>query len=111
MKGIIKYTLLLAGFATGAMMASCSDDTPAQKDKGATPVVKYVRPADAALSDSLITAASLGQKIVFVGDNLGDVQQIWFNDKKSKLNPTMVTSHTIICDIPNSIPGEVTNIA
>lgn len=111
MKGILKYSLLLAGIATGITFVSCSEDTPAQKDKGATPVVKYVRPADAAVSDSLITAASLGQKIVFVGDNLGDVQQIWFNDKKSKLNPTMVTSHTIICDIPNSIPGEVTNIA
>ncbi|MDE6270790.1 MAG: IPT/TIG domain-containing protein [Muribaculaceae bacterium] len=111
MKGILKYTLLLAGIATGATMVSCSDETPAQKDKGATPVVKYVRPADIEHSDSLITAASLGQKIVFVGENLGDVQQIWFNDKKSKLNPTMVTSHTIICDIPNSIPGEVTNIA
>lgn len=111
MKGILKYTLLLAGIAAGATMVSCSEETPAQKDKGATPVVKYVRPADLEHCDSLITKASLGQKIVFVGDNLGDVQQIWFNDKKSKLNPTMVTSHTIICDIPNTIPGEVTNMA
>ena len=68
MKGILNYTLLVAGIATGATMVSCSDETPAQKDKGATPVVKYVRPADIEHSDSLITAASLGQKIVFVGE-------------------------------------------
>lgn len=111
MKGIIKYTLLLACAAMGAGFAACSDDTPAEKDKGATPVIKYVRPADIATADSLLTSAPLGARLVFVGDNLGDVQQIWFNDQKSKLNPTMVTSHTIICDIPNNIPGEVTNIA
>ena len=37
-------------------------------------------------------------RLAFVGDNLGDVQQVWFNDQKAKLNPTMVTSHTIIVD-------------
>lgn len=111
MKGIFKYSLLVACAAMGAGFAACSDDTPAEQDKGATPVVKYVRPADAATADSLLTSASLGAKVVFVGDNLGDVQQVWFNDQKAKLNPTMVTSHTIICDIPNNIPGEVTGKA
>ncbi len=111
MKKIFKYMLLaVAAVATGAM-ASCSDDTDAKKDKGATPVIKYARSCDVDKADSLIVKASLGAHLCFVGDNLGDVQQVWFNDQKSKLNPTMVTSHTIICDIPQVIPGEVTNVA
>ncbi len=98
-------TILLAGG-----LASCSE-TDADRDKGATPVIKYARMCDAEAADSLVVSASLGTRVCFVGDGLGDVQQVWFNDQKAKLNPTMVTSHTIIVDIPNNIPGEVTNIA
>lgn len=111
MKNIIKYTLLAACCTAGLAAASCSEETYAEQDKGATPVVKYVRPCDVNLSDSLLTSASLGQQIVFVGDNLGDVQQIWFNDKKASLSPNMVTSHTIIVNVPNALPGEVTGKA
>ncbi|MDE6486794.1 MAG: hypothetical protein K2L76_04735 [Muribaculaceae bacterium] len=111
MKNIIKYTLLAACCTAGLAAVSCSEETYAEQDKGSTPVVKYVRPCDINLSDSLLTSASLGQQIVFVGDNLGDVQQIWFNDKKANLSPNMVTSHTIIVNVPNSLPGEVTGKA
>ncbi len=112
MKNIFRY-FAIAALALGSCMAvtSCSDDTDAKKDKGAQPVIKYARSCDINAADSLITKASLGSHLCFVGDNLGDVQQVWFNDQKCKLNPTMVTSHTIILDIPNVIPGEVTNIA
>lgn len=105
------YSLLaLAALALAATgLTACSDDTPAKDDKGKTPVVKYVRVADPALADSLIVEASLGSQLVFVGDNLGDVQQMWFNDIKAKLNPTLVTSNTIIVEVPNDIAGEVTN--
>lgn len=108
MKKYIKYIAL--PLVAVAALASCSE-TDAEKDKGNTPVVKYVRDCDPAKSDSLIVAASLGAKLAFIGENLGDVQQVWFNDQKALLNPTMVTSHAIIVDIPNVIPGEVTNIA
>ena len=93
-----------------ATAVSCSD-TDADEDRGKAPVIKYARPCDINVSDSLLVSAPLGARLAFVGDNLGDVQQIWFNDQKAKLNPTMVTSHTIIVDIPNNIPGEVTNKA
>lgn len=95
----------------GALVLTACSETDAEKDKGSTPVVKYARVCDPNKSDSLIVAASLGSKIAFVGDNLGDVQQVWFNDQKALLNPVMVTSHTIIVDVPNVIPSEVTNIA
>lgn len=111
MKRIFKYSLMAAAAVMAVTTASCSDDTDAKKDQGATPVIKYARPCDIQVSDSLLTSASLGARVAFIGDNLGDVQQVWFNDQKAKLNPTMVTSHAIVVDIPNNIPGEVTNKA
>ena len=111
MKHIFKYTLLAAVCAFAAAGTACSDETDAEKDKGATPVIKYARPCDISVSDSLLTKAPLGAQVAFVGDNLGDVQQVWFNDKKATLSPNMVTSHSIIVNIPNSLPGEVTGKA
>ena len=109
LKNNIRYSFVaLSGLLLAGGMMSCSE-TDADKDKGATPVIKYARMCDIETADSLVVSASLGTRLAFVGDNLGDVQQIWFNDQKAKLNPTMVTSHTIIVDIPNVIPGEVTN--
>lgn len=111
MKNKFRYSFVaLSGILLAGGMMSCSE-TDAEKDKGATPIIKYARMCDVETADSLVVSAALGTRLAFVGDNLGDVQQIWFNDQKAKLNPTMVTSHTIIVDIPNNIPGEVTNIA
>lgn len=111
MKFNMKHTVAASlSLLLAASMISCSE-TDAEKDKGSVPQIKYARPCDAELSDSLLVSAPLGARLCFVGDNLGDVQQVWFNDQKAKLNPTMVTSHTIIVDIPNNIPGEVSNIA
>ncbi|MDE6532133.1 MAG: IPT/TIG domain-containing protein [Muribaculaceae bacterium] len=111
MNNRLKYTFAaMAGIVAAGTMVSCSE-TYAEQDKGATPVIKYARTCNINQADSLVASASLGAHLCFVGDNLGDVQQVWFNDQKAKLNPTMVTSNTIIVDIPNVIPGEVTNIA
>lgn len=112
MKHIFKYSLLTVVCTLAAAGTACSDDdTDAKKDQGATPVIKYARPCDINVSDSLLTAAPLGAQVAFVGDNLGDVQQVWFNDKKAALSPNLVTSHTIIVNIPNALPGEVTGNA
>lgn len=110
MTSISKYTFIILSALAAGSLASCSE-SDAEKDRGETPVIKYARLCEAEKADSLIVSASLGTRLCFVGDNLADVQQIWFNDQKSKLNPTMVTSHTIIVDIPNNIPGEVNNTA
>lgn len=109
MKKLVKYAAAtLTALMMAGSMVSCSD-TDAEKDKGATPVIRYARVCDPQKSDSLVVAASLGAKIAFVGDNLGDVQQVWFNDQRALLNPTMVTSHVIIVDVPNTIPAKATN--
>lgn len=106
-----KYLAVGAALLAASMAVTSCSETDAEKDKDATPVIKYVRSCDPTKSDSMIVAAALGDKLAFVGEGLGAVQQVWFNDQKAKLNPTMVTSNVIIVDVPNVIPGEVTNIA
>lgn len=109
MKLHFKHILLAAAaLLMGGMMTSCSE-TDAEQDEGKTPYVQYVRRCNPEISDSLLVSASMGQRIAFIGRNLGDVQEIWFNDQKAKLNPTMVTSTAIIVDVPNVIPVDVTN--
>ena len=63
MKHIFKYTLLAAVCAFAAAGTACSDETDAEKDKGATPVIKYARPCDISVSDSLLTKAPLGAQV------------------------------------------------
>lgn len=108
MKTIFKYIIAAAASLAALCFASCSE-TDAEEDEGKTPYVQYVRKCNPEISDSLIVKSSLGQRIAFIGKNLGDVQEIWFNDQKAKLNPTLITSNAIIVDVPTTIPEEVTN--
>ena len=68
--------------------------------------MRYIRPCDAAVSDSLLTSAYLGDRIAIIGEHLGGVNAIYFNDQKVKLNPNFVTDNAIIVSIPSGIPGE-----
>ncbi len=110
MKSKLTYGfVVLSGLLLAGGMVS-QGETDADKDKGATPVIKYARAFDAQTKSSPIVSAPLGSRLEFVGDNLGDVQQIWFNDQKAELKHSTIKSHSIIVDIPDSTPGEMTNI-
>ena len=102
------FSIFTIGVALAASLSSC-DQTDAEADKDATPQIEYCRVCDPAAADSMIVSASLGSRIAFIGRDLGAVQQVWFNDQKAKLSPTMVTSNSIIVDVPTSLPQEVTN--
>ncbi|HIX26573.1 MAG TPA: hypothetical protein H9859_02895 [Candidatus Barnesiella excrementigallinarum] len=100
------YHILLSVLAFAAL-ASCSEDDGLSGSKnGGAPVVKYIRPCDAAASDSLLVRAYLGSRIAIIGENLGGVNKIYFNDQKAALNPNFVTDNAIIVDVPNAIPGK-----
>ncbi len=101
---------MIAALATLAMGITACSETDAEADQGKMPSVQYVRMCDPNLSDSLLVKASLGQRIAFIGENLGDVQQIYFNDQKALLNPNLVTSNSIIVDVPSNVPADVNNI-
>ena len=89
-----------------ASFTACDDDDDIGGSGGGTPVVRYVRPCDASISDSLLTGGYLGAQIAIMGENLGGVNKVYFNDQKAKLNPNFVTNNTIIVNIPSGIPGE-----
>ncbi|MDO4320271.1 MAG: glycan-binding surface protein [Bacteroidales bacterium] len=98
----------VASLVSTALLSSC-DQTDAERDRDATPKVEYVRVTNPNAADSLVVEATMGAQIVLMGSNLGDVQEIWFNDVKGLLNPTLITSYSIIVEVPSVIPTEVTN--
>ncbi|MDE7081179.1 MAG: IPT/TIG domain-containing protein [Muribaculaceae bacterium] len=108
-KTTYSFLTLAALCAAGAALTSC-DDSDAVRDEGKTPRIDFVRITDPEAADSLITAAAMGQQIVLMGEHLGDVREIYFNDIKALLNPTLITSYSIIVDVPSQIPGDVTNL-
>jgi hypothetical protein len=88
-----------------ASFSACSDDDGKGGSGGGTPMVRYVRPCDVSISDSLLTGGYLGSQIAIIGENLAGVNAIYFNDQKAKLNPNFVTDNAIIVTIPSGIPG------
>jgi hypothetical protein len=98
--------LSLAALSSGTLFQACEKN---DSGGGAPPEVSYIRITDPAKSDSLITSAYMGSTIAIMGQNMQDVNQIWFNDQKAYINSSFVTSTTIIITVPNTIPGVVTN--
>ncbi|MET3881091.1 IPT/TIG domain-containing protein [Chitinophaga sp. OAE865] len=73
------------------------------------PRISYVRLTDPATADSLLVEAGQGVLIAIVGENLGDVREIWFNDQKASLTQPYITSTVILVSVPSQIPVEVDN--
>jgi hypothetical protein len=104
MKVMYRYLLTLCvAVATAGIIVSCSDDSEL------TPRVRYVRVTDPTASDSLLVAAGQGQMIAVMGENLGDVREMWLNDQRLPLTPTLITGTTIIARIPTDLPAVITN--
>jgi hypothetical protein len=106
MKLTSQYLLfLLIASATTGIFTGCSDDD----ENGGTPSISYIRVTDPASSDSLLVAAGQGQMIAIMGRNLQNTREVWINDKEASLNPTLVTSTSIITRVPSLIPTEINN--
>ena len=99
--------LLLIGLVTGFSMAACNDDD--ETDTNADPVVRYFRPTDANIADSLIVDLSLGQTVAMIGENLDNIIAMKFNDQEITLNPCYITPTALIFTTPKTIPGTVSN--
>ena len=99
--------LLLIGLVTGFSMAACNDDD--ETDTNADPVIRYFRPTDANIADSLIVDLSLGQTVAMIGENLDNIIAIKFNDQEVILNPCYITPTALIFTTPKNIPGTVSN--
>nr|AIA99567.1 hypothetical protein [uncultured bacterium contig00010(2014)] len=103
----MKYMLTLA--AGLWLLASC-EQTHYGEDRGDTPRIEYVRPTTAAARDSLLVEAAMGATVALIGDGLSGASEVWFNDQKAKLNPTMITNRAVVVEVPGGMPGEVTNM-
>ncbi len=93
-----------------AMGATSCEDHPDQFElTSGKPVVKYIRVSDPEKADSLLTGAYMDNLICLVGDNLTSIREMYFNDKKAVLNTSYITDHTLLVNVPGSIPEVVTN--
>jgi hypothetical protein len=100
----ILAVLMMAVVAAGAITSCKKDDSD-----GGTPVIKYVRVTNPGSSDSLLIGAGQGKLIAIVGENLGDAQEIWFNDQQARLTPTYITNTSILVSVPSVIPKSISN--
>ncbi|MBR6457422.1 MAG: hypothetical protein IKS71_02380 [Bacteroidales bacterium] len=105
-----KFALYAAAvMMLGFLASSCEDEPDKFELASGVPTVYYVRPMAAAAADSLLTGAYMGNGICIVGDNLRSVYKMFFNDQEAVLNNSYITDHTILVNVPNEIPGEVSN--
>ncbi|MDE6187432.1 MAG: hypothetical protein K2G17_04795 [Duncaniella sp.] len=104
-----KWILGMAAIALGVTAVSCEDQPDKFELTSGKPVVKYIRPAGAAASDSLLTGAYLDNLVCLVGDNLTSIHELYFNDQKAVLNTSYITDHTLLVSVPGNIPEVVTN--
>ncbi len=100
-----KYISRIIAAALSVMLLWACQENDSISSGGGTPVVRYVRPCNVATSDSLLSGAFLGSKIAIIGESLGGVNKIYFNDQKASLNPNLVTDNAIIVSIPTGIPA------
>jgi hypothetical protein len=104
MKSMYRYLVfLLAAVALAGTFLSCNDDD------GGEPLIRYVRITKPTSSDSLLASAGQGQMIAIIGQNLGRVNQLWINDQRATLTPTLITNTSIIIRVPQQLPAVVTN--
>lgn len=80
-----------------------------KEDEGGTPRIDYVRITAPEASDSLIVSAGQGQLIAIVGDNLGNTNEIIFNNVPAYLLSTMITNTSVLVKVPTEIPTDLTN--
>ncbi len=109
MKHNMHWPLLIVGAVSlGAAITSCEDEPNKFELSGGTPVIKYIRPQDAAAKDSLLTSAFTGSGICIVGENLTSIREMWFNDVQAILNTSLITKNTMLVTVPKDIPASNT---
>ena len=100
MKAILKYTALMLGLLIAASCARIDYPDRLVITDG-TPHVDFVRYGD---RDVIINQANMAEIVCLVGDNLTSIHDLYFNDQKAILNPSFMTAHTLVVEIPKNLP-------
>ena len=111
MKSIFAKTSLYAAAALLLALGftACEDEPDKFVLSDGLPTVHYIRPIDVNAADSLLSGAYMGNGICIVGENLKSVHKLVFNDQEAVLNNSYITDNTLLVDVPNTIPGEVSD--
>lgn len=99
----------MAALMTCMAAVSCVDEPDRYKIADGEPVVHYIRSPYLATADSLLTGAYMGNTICIVGDNLRSIVEMYFNDQQAVLNTSYMTNHTILVNVPSSLPEQPTD--
>ena len=91
-----------------ALAISCVDEPYKYQVASGVPEIYFIRPAGTA-KDTLLTGAYMGNSLCIVGNNLRSTYRVLFNDCEAVLNSSFMTDHTILLEVPNKIPGEVSD--
>ena len=104
-----RLLFLFLAVCLGLSLTSCEEDPDKFELADGNPELFYVRTTAPESADSLIVAAYMDNVICLVGDNLRSIRELYFNDQKAVLNTSFITEHTLIVNVPKTIPAEVTN--
>lgn len=105
MNWLFTATIIIAGFS----ITACEDEPDKYEIAGGVPTVKYIRSPLPAVADSLLSGAYMENTICLVGENLRSIYELYFNDQKAILNTSYITDHTLLIDVPKTIPAKVTD--
>ena len=114
--------ILLAAMAMLALgLSSCKDEPDKYEVAGGKPVVNYIRCLSSEVTSNtddedtkytngeLVESAYPSSTLCLVGENLRSVVKIFFNDLEANLNTSYITDHTLIVNVPGSVPSEVSD--
>jgi hypothetical protein len=102
----VKYILFIVIIIIAVVFLSVSCK---KEDTKGTPVIDYIRVTNPDQADSLLVQASMGSLVVIIGENLGDVIEVWFNDLQADITPPYITDNSILVNVPSVPPGEINN--
>jgi hypothetical protein len=97
----IPVTLILY-VIIGCLFFSCKKDLPAGASKQIT--VDSVTLHNATTTTTVITQASLGAIIRINGSGFSTAKAVYMNGVKATVNPNYLTEHSIIMNVPSTLP-------
>lgn len=104
-----RLALLMGLGAMSLGFTSCNDEPDKYEHTGGKPSIEYIRSTDPNAADSLLTGAFLGNTVAIVGENLTAIHKLYFNDQQAVLNTSLITSRSLLVDLPSQIPAKVTD--
>ncbi|MET7257233.1 hypothetical protein [Dyadobacter fermentans] len=93
----ICLTLFYCMATVSLLLSAC------EKDELSPPVITEIRNYAASPADTVVQTLQAAQWVVVVGQNLGDVSQVYFGSIPATINHTLLTDGSIVVQVP-SIP-------